>query len=153
MAERIAADGMMKAVIDPLKVVCRVITDENAAPIRHREQPLLEVGEHLHRAECVQAGGPAAVRVTQAAGATDGARAEDLTIAVPTPYPGSSLNRRTRAASTAICPSLPRVHSPTIGVIDRPRRSGALRRPLSRSGSTSGPDSNTAKITKTTKAT
>lgn len=48
MAERIAADGMMKAVIDPLEVVCRVITDENAAPLGHREQPLLEVGEHLY---------------------------------------------------------------------------------------------------------
>ena len=88
VAEWIAADGMMKVVIDPLKVECRVITDENAVSVRHREQPLLEVGEDLQRAECVQATGSAAVRVTQAAGATDGARAEDLATAVSTPHWG-----------------------------------------------------------------
>src|SRR5215213_6297923 len=49
MAEWIATDGVMKAVIDPLEVVGRVITDEDTAPIRYREQPLFEVGEHLHR--------------------------------------------------------------------------------------------------------
>ena len=46
------ADGVVKAVIDPLKIVRRVIADEDAAPIRHREQPLLEVGEDLHRVKC-----------------------------------------------------------------------------------------------------
>jgi hypothetical protein len=45
VTERILADGMMKAVFDPLKVVCRVIADEDAAPMRHRVQLLLEVSE------------------------------------------------------------------------------------------------------------
>src|SRR5919112_4683458 len=53
VAKRIAANGMMKAVIDPLKVVCRVITNENAATVRHRVQPLLEVRENLHRVKGV----------------------------------------------------------------------------------------------------
>ena len=33
MAERIATDGVMKTVVDPLKVVGRVIADKDAAPV------------------------------------------------------------------------------------------------------------------------
>src|SRR3954451_23574830 len=49
MSKRIATDGVTEAVVDPLKVIGRVVTHENAPVFGDRLQPLLELREDNHR--------------------------------------------------------------------------------------------------------